>query len=202
MSGETGPPDDGAFTVPTLATTSDVWDSTKAFDLAEVSRAGGNNMRALERYAACASQADQERELVFLSLYRAAQIKTELNFSAADVLDTYVRATETLPSRAEAAHGASRYCREHSMFDRGFALAAGAIDLATPAEGRFVEAWIYEWAMLDEYAVNAYWCGRYVESARACIELLSRTSLPEGQRARVAANANLSLEKLWERARP
>jgi hypothetical protein len=194
--------DNGAFSVPTLATATDVWASAHSFDLAEVFRAAGNNHRALERYAACASVSGQETELAFLSLYRAAQIKAQLGFSPADVVDTFVRATDALPSRAEAVHGASRHCREHNMFERGFELAAGAIDVPTPADGRFVEAWIYEWAMLDEYAVSAYWSGHYVESARACIELLSRSTLPDSHRARIASNAKLSLEKLWERARP
>ena len=116
--------------------------------------------------------------------------------SAGDVIAIYLRAAAVLPSRAEARHGASRYASLNKMFKEGYEIATPAIDLAAPADGRFVERWIYECGLLDEYAVNAYWAGRFSKSLDACLELMARNTMPEGQGERIVSNARLAIEKL------
>jgi hypothetical protein len=36
-----------------------------------------------------------------------------------------------------------------------------------------LEGWIYEYGVLDEYAVNAYWIGKYAECLKACRKILA-----------------------------
>ena len=36
----------------------------------------------------------------------------------------------------------------------------------------FGEPWVYETGLLDDFAVNAYWIGKYVECLGACLKLL------------------------------
>lgn len=188
--------DNGAFEVPELAAAADPWDQAHSFHLAQAFQAAGDRERALERYCARAEAGFGDREEIYVSLYRAAQIKAELGAPAGEVIATYLRAAAILPSRAEARHGASRYARLNNMFKEGYEIAAPAIDLAAPRVGRFVERWIYEWALLDEYAVNAYWAGRFQESLDACERLLHEGKLPEPQRERVEANARFARMKL------
>ncbi len=189
--------DNGAFSVPKLAVASEEARAVQHFERGEILRAGGMPRKALAAYSLCAASDQSDREEMFLSLYHSAQLKAQLGFSAAEVIDTYSQATRVLPSRAEAAHGASRYCRLHQMFREGYEIAAGAIDLPAPAEGRQVEHWIYERGLLDEYAVNAHWAGRHVECVRACLEILRRNKeLPDADHSRIVSNARASLENL------
>jgi len=186
--------DNGAFSASGLAIAADPWNPAYDFQVAQIFQASGDQERALEHYSAHAASAGVSPEDKYLSLYRAAQVKADLSFSAPEVIDTYLRAAEALPSRAEARHGASRHARFNNMFKEGYEIAKPAINLATPAGGRFVEPWIYEWALLDEYAVNAYWIRHYRESLDASLQALSRQTLPGDHRNRIASNARNALE--------
>lgn len=188
--------DNGAFSVPELAAATDPWAAQYNFSLAQIFHASGDRHRALEHYAAWAASGGPEREERFICLYRAAQIKSELGFSAADVVDTYVRATEIFPSRAEGLHGASRHCRYNHMSREGFELALRAVEIPMPHSALFPEPWIYEYGILDELAINAYWCGHYWECADASLKILSGDKIPDDQRPRIIGNAQLGLGHL------
>lgn len=140
---------------------------------------------------------DQE---VFWSLYQAGQLMAALGRPPEAVLATFARASATCPWRAEAAHAASRFCRSLDRFAEGAALAEPALGLAAPADGLFVEGWIYAYGLRDEFAVNAYWAGRPRDCLDACLTLLSGEALPAGDRARVVANARFALDRLTEAA--
>ena len=136
---------------------SDAKTSTHYFDLGEIFLAAGEPHKALASYSLCSAADGPGREEVFLSLYRAAQIEAELGFPAAEVIDTYSRATGALPNRAEALHGAARFCRNTGLYERGYEFAAHGLAIAYPKQAMGVEDWIYEYGLLDEFAVNAYW---------------------------------------------
>ena len=61
-----------------------------------------------------------------------------------------------------------------------------------------VEDWIYEYGLLDEFAVNAYWTGKYAECVDACDRLLNEGKLPTEKRDRVLKNKQFAIEKLAE----
>lgn len=65
-----------------------------------------------------------------------------------------------------------------------------------PGDGLFVEPWIYDYGLLDEYAVNAYWSGHYRDSLDAALKLLAQPNCPDDQCARFAANAKFALDQL------
>ena len=69
-------------------------------------------------------------------------------------------------------------------------------------DGLFVETWVYDYGLLDEYAVNAYWSGRCRECLDACITLLATERSPLDQRPRFVANARFALDKLPQSANP
>jgi hypothetical protein len=109
-----------------------------------------------------------------------------------------MQAYEFCPTRLEPLHGAVRYCRGKQHFQQGYLIAKGAIEIGLeyPGEGLFLQRWIYEYGMLDEFAVAAYWAGRYRECLDACEELLAAGKIPESERPRVEANAAAAREKL------
>jgi hypothetical protein len=119
-----------------------------------------------------------------------------MGFSEARVISAYLEAANSLPSRAEALHGLSRFCRWRGRNEEGYAHAKRGVAVPYPVEGLFVTAWIYDYGLLDELAVNAYWAGHFGESLDACVTLLSTPKLPASERDRVAANARFAAAKL------
>ena len=129
----------------------------------------------------------------YVSLYRAAQRKADLGYPVEDIIEAFMRVADVAPTRAEPLHAASKLCRLNSMFEKGCEIARRAIELsAAPAGALFVDSWTYEYGALDEFAVNAYWAGRYDDCLDACLKLLERNTIPADQRGRIVANAQFA----------
>jgi glycosyltransferase involved in cell wall biosynthesis len=136
---------------------------------------------------------DQE---IFVSFYFAAQMREQLGDSEEVILALYEKAMQACPSRAEAAYRASRFCRLHSKFQRGYEIAKAALDLPPPGDGLFVERWVYDYGLLDEFAVNAYWSGHYRECLDGVLRALASRKVPDHEQQRFVANAQFALQKL------
>jgi glycosyltransferase involved in cell wall biosynthesis len=137
-------------------------------------------------------------EEIFVSLYQVAKLKEFLKYPDEDVLASYEAATAALPSRIEALHGASRYCRVKGLYQRGYDIAKRGLGKAFPQGGLFAEPWIYETGLIDEYAVNAYWIGKHDECVDACLAVLAVGKLQGPELQRVVQNARASWRILLE----
>lgn len=188
--------DNGAFEAVALAAAGDPRDPAHSFEAADVCLLAGDRRGALERYVRRAALGGSEAGEIFISLYRAAQLQAELGFPAAAVIEGYRRAAEQDRSRAEPLLGAARHCRLNSRFEEGLAFARRGIDLAPPSKGLFVEKWIYDWGLLDEYAVTAFLAGRYFECIEACLTILARDGVPANHRQRIIGNARMATDRL------
>ena len=151
---------------------------------------GGERQRALKVYQQRAEMGFWNQE-VFVSHYHAAQLMAELNYSEEEIVGKFLRAFETCPTRAEALHGAARYCRTKERYHQAYLFAKAARDLGVcyPGDSLFLREWMYKYGVLDELSIAAYWTGRYRECFDACATLLEGTDLPEKDRPRVEANA-------------
>jgi len=165
------------------------------FYLAQSYRDGGQAAQSIETYLARAEMGFWEEEVFCSLLYAARQIQTEGQDHEAAIA-AYLRAADVRPGRAEALHGASRLCRILGDHARGFEIAARGVGLTPPSDGLFVEPWIYDFGLLDEYAVHAFWTSRHRESLDACLKALARDDLPPADRARIAENARFALDGL------
>lgn len=187
--------DNGAFSAPEMVAAEDPHDPSLSFAQAQIYLHVGDKATALERYLQRAEQGGSPEE-VYISLYRAAQIKAELDAPPAEVVATYLRAADVLPSRAEALHGASRYCRGREMFEEGYRIAKRGVGVGIPARGLLVERWIYEHGLLDELAVNGYWSGHYWDCAQASVRILERDTVSPDARKRIIGNALAALHHM------
>jgi FkbM family methyltransferase len=134
----------------------------------------------------------------FLTLLRAARQKEELTRPDDEVISAYIEAAAACPTRAEALHGAARYCGKKSLHQRAYEFATQGLAVPYPHNAPAIEDWIYEYGLLDELAVNAYWTGRYTECADACNRLLSEGKLPTKKRDRVSKNRQFAIDKMKE----
>ena len=172
--------------------------SRYTFYLAQSYNDCGEKTKSLETYLQRAEMGFWSEE-VYLSLLNAARLKESLSYPFEEIIETYQRAIDTVPTRAEAIHGASRYCRYVGRNHEGYAIAKRGIALSIP-RGLFVEEWIYNYGLLDEFAINSYWTGHFAECLLASEKILRRSDIDDALRERVEQNAAFARERLAEEA--
>ncbi|MBZ9993109.1 glycosyltransferase [Mesorhizobium sp. BH1-1-4] len=167
--------------------------SRYTFYLAQSYKDCGEREKALHHYLKRAEQGYWIEE-VYVALFQAGNLMAALERPFEEVLAVWERATRSVPARAEALHAASRYCRERGRFQKGQEYALRSLGIDKPT-GLFIQPWVYDYGLLDEFSVNAYWTGAYQESLDACTKLLA-TKLPEDILKRVQTNARFAADKL------
>jgi len=188
--------DDAAVLENVLCTETDPFlISRYTFYLAQSYRDCDDKERALQAYLRRSGQGYWDQE-VYVSLLNAARIKEQLAYAEAEVIQSYLASHETLPARLEALHDAIRHCRLREKHQQAYILANYALDQSRPKDGLFLELWIYDYGLLDEFSIVAYWSGHYRESFNACLKLLKEGKAPVGYRQRILDNAHYSIEKL------
>lgn len=165
------------------------------FYLAQSYRDCGEKKLALEAYLRRAQLGYWAQE-VYISLLFAARLKEDLGYDEGEVIQSFLAAYEVVPERVEALHGAVRVCRLRGKHWQGYILGKYALGLQYPKDGLFVEAWVYDYGLLDEFSILAYWSGHYRECFEACLKLLRIGKIPPDYRERVRKNAEYSIEKL------
>src|SRR5271170_6639041 len=188
--------DDAALLERALATEADPFlISRYTFYLAQSYKDAGEKEKALENYLKRAELGYWAEE-IYIGLLEAGNMMAALDRPFDEVVATYLRAADLVPTRAEALHAVSHYCRDHGKNAEGYEYARRGIDLTLPAGALFAQPWVYDYGLLDEYGVNAYWAGLYRESLDACLRLLASDKLPASMHARIVANARFAFDKL------
>lgn len=165
------------------------------FHLARTYRDLDEKEKALQGYLERATLGFSDEE-VFQSFYQAGKLQEILRHPVDEVLATYAKATAACPRRAEALHAASRFCRVHARSAQGYEIAKQGLGLPRPRSGLFIEPWIYEYGLLDEFVHNAFWAGAYQEALDACLKVLARGKLPESIAKRFAESAGFAGSRL------
>ena len=93
-------------------------------------------------------------------------------------------------------------CRNKGRNEEGYQLAKRGLGIRFPSNALFVEPWIYETGLLDEFAVNAYWTGRYRDCLDASLKILETDKISGADMQRVTANARFALEELPQQEAP
>ncbi len=188
--------DDAALLERELATETDPFlISRYTFYLAQSHRDAGQTERAHAAYLKRAELGGWIEE-VYVSVLRAAQLSETLERPVDEQLATYLRAYEILPTRAEALHGAAAVCRAAGRYHLGYLFARHGLSIERPQGGLFIDQSVYDYRMLDEFQVNAYWAGHYGESLDAGATLLRDGLFPESERSRILANCDYALQKV------
>jgi hypothetical protein len=169
--------------------------SRYTFYLAQSYRDCGQKEKALKNYLRRGELGFWQEE-VFVSLFQAAQLKEQLGHPDQDVIDAYLRASDALPTQAEALHGASRFCRSKGRNEDGYQIAKRGLEIPLRSDMLFGEPWIYETGLLDEFAINAYWSGHYGDSLDANLKMLATGKFSGADMRRLVANARFASEKL------
>lgn len=165
------------------------------FYLAQSYRDCGNNEKALETYLK-RSEMGYWSEEIYVSYNQAANLMRELGHPKERILQTYLQAQECNPNRGEALYGFLYYCRINALHQQGFIIGKHAITLSNPSGALFSETWIYDYGILDEFSIIAFWSGNYLESKQACEKILDKENVPTHIKDRVKINLQYSLDRL------
>ena len=135
---------------------------------------------------------------VFLSYLYTGRLQMKLARPGNEVLETFLAGYKECPWRAETLHGAATLCRMQGLHHLGYMLARPGLGLAVPEAGLFIEKWIYDYGLLDEFSVLSYWTGRYQECIDAATRILREGRIPVEERPRVQQNIDFAAAKLKE----
>ena len=135
-------------------------------------------------------------EEVYMSLVERAVADSQLEQSADKVISQFLEAFRFRPSRAEALWRGAEFCRQGRLFAEGYVFAKAGIGMTMPDDLLFVRRDVYEWRLLDEFAVCAYWIDHISESVRATEQLISERRYPDDQDARIKENLRFGKERL------
>lgn len=174
---------------------SDFLRSRYTFYAAQSNRDAENPGRALDFYLKRAEMGfwDEER---YLSYLNAGKLMEQLNYPEEYIINTFLKAQERNPNRAEALHYLVRYCRTHDRNQLAYMLGKEGLKKNFDKDFLFAETWIYEYGMEDEFSVASYWAKQYKESSESCLRLLKNKALPDYQLQRVQDNLKFALQKL------
>ena len=134
---------------------------------------------------------------IFIKLLRAARRKEELGCPDEEVISAYIEATAACPTRAEALHGAARYCRVKGMHERGYEFAAQGLAIAYPKDALAVEHWIYEYGLQQEFSIVANYSrdpARKDRGFASCNWLALNRTVPEDPRNLALSNLHFYVE--------
>ena len=165
------------------------------FYLAQSYKDAGDPVKAIVAYRERARKGFFAGE-VFISLYRVAQLMQSSGYPAVDVLAAYREAAAFDPARAEPLYGAAQFCRLQERYEEGYQLALRGLAIPKPPSALFLENWVYDYSLLDEFSILAYWAGHYRESLDACADLLMSDAVPADQLERIRKNARVARSKV------
>lgn len=171
-------------------------DTRSSFYLAQSYRDGGQKKKALAQYAIRATQGGWEQE-VFLARLYVARLREELEHPVDAVVAAYTSAMAKgqILGRAEAHYFAARYERVgRGLFLRAYDVAKAGLAIPRPAQGLFLDDAVYEWMLLDELAISAFYIDK-LDEARALNQRLLDL-VPARQRSRVETNLRFCKESL------
>lgn len=167
--------------------------------LANAYRESGEIRKAIDYYLKRADFRYLEEE-IYISLLMAADLMEQLDEPEDMILALYDRMIPICPLRAEARHGASRYCRRKKNFLAGFRYAEAGLNLSLPREGVSLHPWVYTYGLREEFSINAYYSGRFRICLYACLDILSRSDVPHEVLSRTCALARQALVQMIDPA--
>jgi len=167
--------------------------SRYTFYLAQSYKDCGQNGKAIYWYNKRAELGGWDQE-IYWSLYQVARLKEIMGYPEDDIIQSYMRAYEKCPSRIEALHNAIKFCRTHGRDHQAYIIGKHAKSLNVNKSGLFVETWMIDYALDDEFSIACYWSGHYEEGLKVCEELIHK--MPEDQKPRVQQNIDFFKQKL------
>jgi glycosyltransferase involved in cell wall biosynthesis len=160
------------------------------FYLANSLRDGGELETATEVYRARIALGGWAEEL-YVSYLNLGRLLHAMGEPDTEVINTFLRAHDLLPTRAEALCSGAAVARSAGRMATAHVLSRQAKDIPRPVDSLFLEPDVYVWRALYEFSIAAWHVGDFGEGIRASHRLLFEDKLPSAERESVEGNVNL-----------
>jgi glycosyltransferase involved in cell wall biosynthesis len=161
-------------------------DARTVFYLAQTLRDLGRVEEAIDFYRRRCDMGGWDEE-VFYSLYQVGVLSHRAGRRDPAIV-ALLEAWNHRPQRIEPLYELAWMFRERGMHHPAYMVAKRGIDAPAPPDSLFVHRWIYEWGLLFEYSIAAYWAGHPRAALEACNRLLKLRQLPDSYRDQVLSN--------------
>ena len=161
------------------------------FYLAQSYRDSNQPQKSLEAYEGRVAAGGWPEE-VYYSMYMVARLKEVTGHPVNEVVEAYSRAWEFRPERLEAVFHTIRKLREQSRWVLALAYGEAALQRVGTRDILFVEPEIWQWRLLDEFSICAFYAGRVdfaAEKVTAIVNAPFFKDLPERERERILKNS-------------
>lgn len=173
-------------------------DNTRyVFYLAQSYRDSGDYSLALKNYEKRADMGGWDQE-VFYALYQIGAMQEALEMPVDVIINSYKRAYQYRPARIEPLYQIARLYRLKGDYNAGYSIAKIAQTVPVSQDLLFVQQWIYDYGILLERSICAYYMGNIEECQQISLELLKRKNLPANERACIESNLGYANAKLLE----
>jgi len=164
--------------------------SRYVFYAAQSYRDAARPARALDLYfKRCTMGGWIEEE--YISLLESAKIMDMLfPNDIMQIEEVYLAAFNKQPQRVESLTYLSAACRKRAMYHKAYFYASVGFKISIPDSGLFLELGCYNWKIMDELAISAYYIGKKKEAKLINIALLESNLLPKEQISRIKNNLN------------
>jgi hypothetical protein len=175
-------------------------DPRTVFYLAQSLRDAGDAGGALRWYRRRVEMGGWPEE-VFFSRLQIGHCLARLGAAPEQIVSAYLEAHDSRPSRAEPLYELARHYREREQWPLAYLFAERAAAIPDPVEDTlFVAADVHRWRACEEWALAAYYTGRYAESFGLWSRLLASDAVPERYRDQIERNRSFAVPHLLDDA--
>jgi len=172
--------------------------SRNIFYLAQSYRDAGELELAYKNYELRVDVGGWDEE-TYIAQTEKANLCIHLQKPLATIIAEHLKAFTLRPARGEALYQLVKYLREKGEYAQGYIYAKIGKDLPIPSKDiLLVRPDIYEWRLLDEFSICAYWIGYYRESQEVTLKILTEVLYPLDEHERLLANLTWCNQKIRE----
>lgn len=169
-----------------------------AFYLAQSYRDAGDYESSLKNYEKRVKMGGWDQE-TFCAMLQIGNLQEKLKKDPKIIIKSYLDAYLFRPTRAEPLFYLAKYYRGQKDFEKAYQTAKIGLTIPFPRDILFINSRVYDYDMLFECSISAYWIGKYDESQQMSQQLLAKPDLPENIRKIVEKNLAFANAKLMEK---
>jgi len=169
------------------------------FYLAQSYMDAGEDELAIQHYHKRVAMGGWDQE-IFWSLLQIARLQEAVNRPKSVIINGFTTAYMYRKTRAEPLYYLAEFHRKNNNYEEGYRITKRALFMPAPDDILFLYDWIYDYGMLLEFSICAYWVQEYEEAKLASEWLLLKKNLPQNVRECVERNLKFINERLAETA--
>jgi glycosyltransferase involved in cell wall biosynthesis len=161
--------------------------SRYAFYLAQSYRDAGEDLRAFKFYEKRAFMPGWDQE-TFIAMYEMAKLSSKIGADDNEVKAYHLTAWKSRSHRIEPLWHLARFFRHKKNYHEAYVYSKAGLGITKTEDILFVNQDVYDWMLLDEFSISAYWIGHKKEARDALVKILENNKYHPDHRIRLIKN--------------